>query len=488
MKRHARLIEIMITALLAATTLVFSGGSAAAQPKSTCGNFTSCFKIGVLAYTYAYPLVISGVTEQVATNVPDATTTQGRAPVNQFSNNKLPTAAYTDIVLPNVNTPYSVAWLNLRKEPIILQLPDLGTRFFLMESMDAWTNVITNSPGTRTAAGPGYYAYVGPDWKGPLPAGLREVFHFPTNLVFIAGRIYSTGSQADLDQVAAIQAQLKLIPLSKFGKPYTPPTHVPYNPHLNMSSPYQQVNEMSAGTFFSTFARLWRSNPPLPTDTAVVRELAKIGLVPGQPFNINSLDPVTRLALVAAAQVGNNIVNTLAGHTSPTSTNWSMDLNLGQYGRRYLLRAVIARAGWGANYFKDAVYAGALEDGAGQTLNGAHQYTLHFDKGELPPTNLKAFWSVTLYNVPGGTLFANPINRNALGIPAVQDHLPCFNGDGSLTFYIQAAQPDPATEPTQYCNWLPAPTGDFVLLLRMYWPGDTLFDGQWIPPAVQQTP
>jgi hypothetical protein len=119
-------------------------------------------------------------------------------------------------------------------------------------------------------------------------------------------------------------------------------------------------------------------------------------------------------------------------------------------------------------------------------LTGAHRYTLTFNQGELPPANPQAFWSVTLYNSPGETLFANPINRNALGFPYVQDHKPCSNTDGSLTFYIQADQPDPTTEPTQYCNWLPAPAGGFVLLLRMYWPDQTLFDGQWIPPAVQQ--
>ncbi|MFC9788481.1 DUF1254 domain-containing protein [Rhodococcus sp. NPDC127528] len=465
-----------------------SAAASAADPPPTCHDYASCYAIGMLAYTYAYPLVMTGVTEGVGTNVPNATTTPGRAPVNQFSNNALPTPGPTDIVLPNVNTPYSVAWLDLREEPVVMHLPDLGGRFFLMESMDAWTNVIPNSPGTRTAATAGDYAYVGPDWTGPLPAGLTQVFRFPTNTVFIAGRTYSTGSAADLAAVTALQSQYTLTPLHAYGTPYSPPARSGYDPHLDTTAPYTQIDTMDAVSYFARFAQLWQSNPPLPGDAAAVDALARVGLVPGKPFDIDQLDPVARQALTDAAREGNKIVDAAAKRTSPTVTNWNMTLDLGAYGSRYLLRAATARGGYGANYFRDAVYAGALEDGTGQALGGAHRYTLHFAKDELPPADPRAFWSVTLYNVPGETLFPNSTNRNALGIPAVQDHLPCFDADGSLTFYIQAAQPDPTTEATKYCNWLPAPEGTFVLLLRMYWPTQKLFDGKWIPPAVQQAP
>ncbi|WP_181763004.1 DUF1254 domain-containing protein [Rhodococcus spelaei] len=431
---------------------------------------------------------MTGVTERVATNVPNSTTTQGRAPVNQFSNNGVPVPGPTDIVLPNVNTPYSVAWLDLRREPVILHLPDLGSRFFLMESMDAWTNVIANSPGTRTAAGPGDYAYVGPDWTGPLPAGLTQVFRFPTNTVFIAGRTYSTGSPADLAAVADIQSRYTLTPLHQYGTSYRPPSDVAFDPGLDTTAPYVQIDTMDAGTFFSTFAQQWQSNPPVPADAAAVAEFARIGLVPGSPFDITRLDPVTRQALTDAARAGNQLVDTAAKRTSPTITNWNMTLDLGSYGTRYLLRAATARGGYGANYFADAVYAGALSDVTGQTLSGARNYTLHFAKGAMPPADPRAFWSVTLYNVPGGTLFANPVGRGALGVPTVENHDPCFAPDGSLTFYIQAAQPDPSTQPGQFCNWLPAPPGNFALLLRMYWPEQSLLDGRWIPPAVLAAP
>jgi hypothetical protein len=171
--------------------------------------------------------------------------------------------------------------------------------------------------------------------------------------------------------------------------------------------------------------------------------------------------------------------------TNLTSTNWTMSLNLGAYGRSYLLRAVVAYSGLGANLYKDAVYAGAFEDSTGQRLNGAHGYTLHFDEGQFPPVDPRAFWSVTLYNSPAENLFDNPIGRNGLGIPTVQNNSLVPNPDGSLTFYIQADAP---TDPNEYSNWLPCPPGDFILLLRMYMPTHKLFQqtDPWVPQAVQR--
>ncbi len=291
-RRHVAVIALV------ATAGIMSPGTASAKPQATCRGYLACLALGVRAYVYSYPLVMTGVTEGVSTNVPNATTSGGRAPVNQLSNNKIPTGEQeSDIVLPNVNTPYSLAWLDLTKEPMILHLPDLTGRFFVMESMNAWTDVITNSPGTRTAAGPGDYAYVGPGFKGKLPRGIKEVLRFPTNTVFIAGRIYSTGAQDDLTEVATIQTKLSLVPLSKYGKPYTPPSNVPYDPSLDMSAPYLQVQNMDAATFYDKATRLMGPNPPAPADATLVREMAKIGMVPGSPFRFDTLDPVTRRAL-----------------------------------------------------------------------------------------------------------------------------------------------------------------------------------------------
>jgi hypothetical protein len=507
MQKHLSVTRMVTAVLVIATAVVLSGGPALAAPnsgRSECQDYQTCLDIGVLAYVYGYPLVMVEMTKQVATNVSDATTTLGRAPINQFSNNPLPDASYTDIVLPSVSTPYSNAFLDLSKEPVVLHLPDLGDRFFLMQVLDAWTNVggendnicLNGLPGfcglgTRYNTQAGDYAFVGPDWVGTLPPGITQVIQLPTNTAWIAGRTLTTGSSEDLEEVKAIQKQYTLTPLNHFGKRYSPPAHSPVDPTIDMvTSPRDQVATMDAGTFFKLLAELMRSNPPLPDDTTpdggLVALLAKIGLVPGRPFNINQLNPVTRQALEDAVEEAQQIIVEEAQKGTSTTTYWNMSTDLGAYGRQYLLRAAVAYSGLGANLYKDAIYAGAYRDSTGADLNGAHQYVLHFAQGQFPPVDPKAFWSVTLYNRPQENLFASPNGRNALGIPEAQDHSVCENPDGSLTFYIQEAQPDPNTEPTKYCNWLPAPPGQFILLLRMYMPDQAVIDQQWVPPAVQR--
>ncbi len=133
------------------------------------------------------------------------------------------------------------------------------------------------------------------------------------------------------------------------------------------------------------------------------------------------------------------------------------------------------------------MYATASEDATGQPLTGANnnRYQITFPTGQLPPVNINGFWSVTMYQIPGYGLVDNSSNRYALGLPGSQGRIPCLNPDGSLTLYLQVERPTDETE----CNWLPAPEDNFMVDLRMYWPGDALFDAEkpWLPPAVQKT-
>ncbi len=455
---------------------------------------TDAFAIGLDAYIFGYPLVTMGVTERLTTNVHDAVTQLGRAPINQFSNaTTLPNSSYKDVVLPNVNTLYSLAWLDLSAEPVILHLPNVD-RFFLMEVVDGWTSVggVSSSCiggskaeafcslGTRYGTGAGDYAFVGPNWHKPLPSQITQIIRVKTNTVWIIGRTYTTGTQADIDEVTRhIQPQYTLTPLGEYGHSYAAPADSPVDPTADISTPpVRQVANMDACAFFSTMAAMMRLNPPYPQDAPTVQRMKQIGLSPGSQFDCSKLSPLNRAALQLAVLVGQDTIVKAAQQQSMTTTGWIMALNLGDYGRRYLLRAGVAYGGIGANLYKDAIYAGNL-------LTGGHNYILHFAAGKLPPVNPAAFWSVTMYNRPGENLVTNPINRYALGIPKVQDHLPCLNSDGSLDLYIQNAAPSD-TKSQAYCNWLPAPTGDFLILLRMYWPDDSVLNGDWIPPRVQQ--
>ena len=209
------------------------------------------------------------------------------APMDQFANIRaFPDATFTDVVSPNADTLYSIAWLDLTQGPIVLSVPDTHGRYYLMEMLDGWTNVIP-SPGKRTTGtGKGNFAITGPGWSGTLPAGVKEI-KSPTALVWVIGRTQTNG-KADYAAVHAIQDGYKLTPLSAWGKPYTPPKDVPVDPKVDMKTPpVELVAGMDAATFFGRLAMLMKDNPPAAADAPMVAKMASIGVVPGQPFDLN---------------------------------------------------------------------------------------------------------------------------------------------------------------------------------------------------------
>ena len=151
---------------------------------------------------------------------------------------------------------------------------------------------------------------------------------------------------------------------------------------------------------------------------------------------------------------------------------------LGPTAADYLKRATVAAFGWPANQERDAVYPYTEVDSAGQKLTGANKYTLTFAKDATPPVN--GFWSITMYMIDGGWWFVpNALNKFTV---SPRDN-PKPNADGSLTLYFQNESPGKDKE----ANWLPAPKGDFLPMLRMYWPKETspsIINGSWKPPAV----
>ncbi len=347
-----------------------------------------------------------------------------------------------------------------------------------MPMLDAWTNVFA-SPGKRTTGtGEGNFAVVGPGWQGALPDGVKEI-KAPTAMVWIIGRTQTNG-KPDYEAVHAIQRQYTLTLLSSFGKPYTPPSDVSVDPKVDMKTPpVKQVEEMDLATFFGSITRLMKDNPPASADAPLVERLASIGVVPGKEFNIGTLDSATKKGLerafVAARQKN---MSPATGSSGPTENGWQVDrTGMGSYGTDYPRRAFIALVGLGANLPQDAIYPMTKVDGDGNPLTGANRYVIHFDKGQTPPAN--AFWSVTMYDMQQ-FFVANPIDRYAIGD---RDKLK-FNEDGSLDLFIQHDSPGPERE----SNWLPAPEGEFNLIMRLYWPKESMLDGSWKIPPVSHVP
>ena len=432
------------------------------------------------AYVYGYSMITTEVTRVQMSNVPKIDGFTG--PMGQFINVlRYPPANYRGVSAPNADTLYSVAWLDLA-EPQVFSHPDMGSRFYLFEITDLWMSDSEGSPSKRTADGKAAnYLFTGPGWKGEVPSGMK---HFPvaTRYMVILGRTYADGTEQDYKAVNELQAQYKITPLASWGKPYTP-VAPPVNPNPGFSmtdKPQTVILGMGTDGYFSLMAKLMaEAAPPAAADAPMLARMAKIGIVPGKPFELGKLDPAVQAALRDLPQVALKKIEASKESLGAVVNGWIVTKGLGTYGPdSYLKRAVVAAFGWPANQEKDAVYPYAEIDSAGKKLNGANKYTLTFPKDATPPVN--GFWSITMYMIDQGWWFVpNPLNKFTVSMR----NNPKFNADGSLTLYFQNESPGADKE----ANWLPAPKGDFIPMLRMYWPKDaspSIINGTWKPPHV----
>jgi hypothetical protein len=297
----------------------------------------------------------------------------------------------------------------------------------------------------------------------------------------ILGRTYADGTEPDYKAVNALQAQYKITPLSAWGKPYTPVASPVTNPSFSMTDkPQEVILAMGTEGYFNLMAKLMdEAAPPAAGDAPMVARMAKLGIVPGKPFEVSKLDPAVQAALKDIPQSALKKIEDNKAHMGAVVNRWVVSKGLGTYGPGdYMKRAVVAAFGWPANQERDAVYPYTETDSSGQKLTGANKYTLTFAKDATPPVN--GFWSITMYMIDGGWWFVpNRLNKFTV---SMRDN-PKFNADGSLTLYFQNESPGADKE----ANWLPAPKGEFIPMLRMYWPKDTspsIIDGSWKPPAV----
>jgi hypothetical protein len=476
--------RILVAAPVVAVLLAFAPApkkppaqkpAAAAAPSPTPSlDEDKAYALAREAFTYGFPLVVTDLTRARLTRSTRPDGAQG-APVNQFANfTEVPNAKFDAVVAPNADTLYSSAFVDLEKEPIVFTVPPVEDRYVLFPILDAWTNVLA-SPGTRTTGAlGGNYLLLGPGWKGTVPAGVIPLA-CPTNRLWIIGRILIK-NRDDLGGARAVQAGLKLTPLSSWGKAYQPPVG-PTPAAAAAGTPSEQVREMGAH-FYVRMAELMKAgNWPAPHDLPLLRRLAALSLVPGQPFPLDAFNGPVRAALERAVQEGWKDLQTSSAQAGANVNGWRMpDRAIGDYGTDYALRAKIAFIGLGASTVEDTVYARALADSNGATLDGTKRYIFHFTKDALPPVN--GAWSVTVYDTRN-LFFDNPLERYKLGD---RDNLK-KNADGSIDLYVGATTPGPEREP----NWLPIPPqGPFSFILRLYWPKADAIDGKWKPPHLLQ--
>jgi hypothetical protein len=477
LKEGGEAMTAMTASPAAPTTAPATASPAAPTGAPATGPITEqeARALGIEAYLYLYPLVTMDVTRRQMTSLaPDADRAAG--PMNVFAHMRaFPDAAARAVVRPNFDTLYSIAWLDLTAEPMILSVPDTEGRYYLLQLTDMWTDVFA-APGKRTSGtAAGHFGVVPPGWVGSLPPDVEPI-RAPTPYVWIVGRTQTNGP-ADFEVVHRIQDGYTLTPLSGWGRP---PRPVPFEPDPTVDTrtePLRQVHRMAAADFFAYAAELLKLHPPHLTDWSALARMRRIGLEAGRSFELDRLPTTVRHAL---ADVPAEALRRLRGKM-PTlgrqANGWMvMTDNIGAYGNAYLARATTAMIGLGANQPEDAVYPLNVTDADGAPLTGEHDYVIHFAANELPPVD--AFWSVTMYDAEGFVV-DNPLGRFALGD---RDALT-YAADGSLELVLQHEAP----VEERMSNWLPAPRGPLGVTMRLYAPKPPVLDGTWNPPSVRRT-
>jgi hypothetical protein len=434
--------------------------------------------IAVDTYIFGYPLVTFDRAEKQQTNV--AAADAEHAPVGQMIKMRsYPAVDNHCCAAPNADTLYTEAWLDVSKEPWIVGVPEMGDRYYIVPILDGWSEVI-GVASSRTNGGMAQtYAITGPGWTGTLPPGVTE-FKSPTGIVWMLGRIYSSGTPDDYQAVHALQDKFVVVPLNAYGKPYTAPLGL-VDPAIDMKTAVRkQVDGLDIYDYFERLAKLMKTNPPTVADAPIVARMARIGLVPGEDFDPSKLGFIDRELIRTVPKLA---LLEMARHLKQqkTTNGWLyFTKGVGNFGTNYVLRGMANLLGPGWNRPQDAVYPLSQKDADDDEYDGYwHNYVVHFEKGQLPPA--EGFWSLTLYDTD--FFFApNPINRYER---SERDPLAA-NPDGSIDMYLQAE-----SGKDKEANWLPAPKGKFDLVLRIYAPRDSppsILDGSWTPPPVKRAP
>lgn len=407
---------------------------------------------------------------------------QYKGPFNRIANEaRVFTCKDTSVITPNSDTPYSMLWLDLRAEPMVLSVPAVEKdRYYSVMMCDGNTFNYGYVGSRATGNDAGDYMVAGPDWKGETPAGIKKVFRSSTQFSLL---IYRTQlfNAADMPNVVKVQAGYKAQPLSAYLRQAAPPP-APAIVFPAIDKALVKTNFFEYLDFALQFA------PAGPEEKAIRAKLARIGIGPGKTFSYKDLSLEHKAEIVLGMAAGQKKVEEAVAAVGTSQNGWQIASSFGDrafYHGDWLLRAAAASAGIYGNDAAEAMYPMTRWLANGDVLDGSrHKYTLTFAAGQFPPVN--AFWSLTMYDGKTQLLIENPINRYLINSPMLPDLKK--NADGSLTIYIQKGSPGKDRE----SNWLPAPDGPIYLVMRLYWPKTTPPSilppgkGTWAPPEVAQ--
>ena len=434
------------------------------------------FEDAEAAFVFGLPIVMNYAV--LYDFVIDRTSSQYKAPFNTMWNDaQVFTWRDTAIPTPNSDTPYSMAWLDLRAEPTVISVPEVPAgRYFSVMICDGNTYNVGYIGSRSTGQGAGSWIVAGPGWQGAAPPGIKGVIRSTTWFALAAFRTQLFGPD-DMPNVVAVQKGYQVTSLSAFLRQPAPPAAPGIRwPRINA--------DLAKHHFFDYLAFALQFNPPQPNEAAIRARLARIGIDgTGTPLPSSLVD---RLELLAGAFEGERKVEAAVAGAGVAMDGWRVASIPGSpeaYDGDWMQRAVVAKAGIYGNSTEEAAYPFTREDATGAKLDGSTgRYTLTFGPGQLPPVN--AFWSVTMYHGGNQLLVRNPIDRYLINTPMLPQMKK--NADGGLTIHIRKDDPGEALR----SNWLPAPDGPIYMVMRLYWPRTEqpsllpIGRGAWRPPGI----
>ncbi|WP_111671059.1 DUF1254 domain-containing protein [Algoriphagus litoralis] len=424
------------------------------------------------AYIYGFPLV-DNYRISYAYFV-DEKNPEYKGPWNQIRNfSRVFTPEDKAVQTPNSDTYYSFLGLDLRTEPIVLTVPSLEkNRYFSLQLVDAYTFNF-DYIGTRTTGNDGgKFLIAGPNWKGEQPEEIEKVIYSETELVLVPFRTQLFNPD-DSENVVKIQEGYKAQPLSEYLGQSSPEAAKP----IEFIQPLTPEQQKSSLDFFKVLNFTLQFCPTHSSEMELMERFSKIGVGANKDFDAEKLSPEIKAAIAQGME---------DAWTEFAELKKEMDAGKVVFGdcfgtreflkNNYLYRMAAAVMGIYGNSKEEAMYPMYAVDSNGNELDGNNKYMVKFSANQLPPAN--AFWSLTMYELPSSLLYANPINRYLLNSPMIPDFKR--DPDGGLTLYIQNESPGKELE----TNWLPAPKGPFLMVLRIYWPKEEALNGTWKQPAL----
>ncbi len=428
-----------------------------------------------MAYIWGYPMVNMMNRRAAIGSAPEPGLMGGVIPVSptgriaMLNNYIKPDQSF--IACPNQDVVYGLGFFALDDQPVVIQVPEIGDRFWVYAIYDARTDQVGHL-GKPYDSKSGFYLLVGPNWDGEIPEGIIEVIKSPTELTNIIPRLFMDDTDEDRKAIQPIVNQVMVYPLSEFtGEMKTKDwAELPEFPAPNSGG--GETKWVVPENYFNQLPKVLETVAPLPGEEVLYDQFKALIEVANKNLDIKKL--ITETAI----ELDKNLIHDFLKwqyNGKSAGNGWNRSVNNAEWGTDYFNRTGTARSNMFDNRPSETQYFYTDNTSDGQKLKGDNNYKVTFKAGELPPVN--GFWSMTMYNEQH-LFHPNELNRYSLG---TKNKTLKYGEDGSLTLYIRNVNPGPDKE----ANWIPAPKGEFSIYIRAYWGKEGITEGTWIPPLVE---